>query len=373
MLAEREFQQTISEPTELTGDFREEGEYEAVMKQIKIEQAMGARTQQRLSWKETYYWPMIQQRAKMIGPLPPLPGPKNDISPQESSAATRLVHALGLGTSPGNILKWRSYWKLLSDLRNAGATTILLYRTSGFRTYFFRHPKKLDLLLSWNEVFHLPLQRLRLRVIAEEGNDFSGKCDIEDKLIFERLRIVRTEAWGNDISVWGDYTEYKNFLVNHSIIPSSGKSNQHVLRYGMKGELARNKAIFIDMIRYDGVSGKRVIGNKPASTKLLAVSPLVSVAPGDFLLVFSGKLRYSDSKSLRAIKGPIPRLWLDYSESLGKLNQMRIAKPGESTNVCLAWEAVNEVEGEALFCQYWRVLVVATRYIMPLDQLIRPL
>jgi hypothetical protein len=44
------------------------------------------------------------------------------------------------------------------------------------------------------------------------------------------------------------------------------------------------------MVPYEGESGKRVIGNKPASTKLLSVSPLVSVALGDFLGIFSGKL-----------------------------------------------------------------------------------
>lgn len=79
---------------------------------------------------------------------------------------------------------------------------MLLYRTSEFKTHFFCYPKKLDLLLSWNQVFDLPLQQLRLRVIAEESNDFSGNCDIEDKRMFERLRVARTEAWGNDFSVW---------------------------------------------------------------------------------------------------------------------------------------------------------------------------
>jgi hypothetical protein len=129
----------------------------------------------------------------------------------------------------------------------------------------------------------------------------------------------------------------------------------------------------IPVIPDEGESGKRVMGNKPASTKLLSVSLLIPVAPGDFLGIFAGKLRYSDSKSLRAIEGPIPGLWLDYSEIPGKLNQMRVAKPGESTNVCLAWEGVNEVKGEKSFCQYWRVLVIATRFILPFDQLIRPL
>jgi hypothetical protein len=59
-LAEREFQETISEPTELTGEFREEGNYENVIKQIKIEKAKDTRTQQRRLWKETYLWPIVQ-------------------------------------------------------------------------------------------------------------------------------------------------------------------------------------------------------------------------------------------------------------------------------------------------------------------------
>jgi hypothetical protein len=127
------------------------------------------------------------------------------------------------------------------------------------------------------------------------------------------------------------------------------------------------------MVPYEGESGKKAIGNKPASTKLLTVSPLVFVAPGDFLGIFSGRVRYIDQKPLKAIKGPVTGLWLDHSEMTGKLNQIMVAKTGEKTNVCLAWEGVNEVKGEKSFRQYWRVLVIATRAIMPFDQLIRPL
>lgn len=206
-------------------------------------------------------------------------GPKTEITPQEKIAAKRLILVLGHGTSRDNILKWTSYWKLLSDLRNRGATTLLLYRTSEFKAHFFRYTKKLDLLLSWNQVYDFPLQQLRLRVIAEEGDDFSGKCDIEDDRIFERLRIARPGAWGNDLSVWDkDQTEYQNFLANYRVIATSGKSNKHVLRHGIKGKLDCNKSIFVNMVPYEGESGKRVIGNKPASTKLLSISPLISLA-----------------------------------------------------------------------------------------------
>jgi hypothetical protein len=107
--AEKEFQDTISKPTELTGEFREESDYENVIKQIEIEKAKDARTQQRHLWKETYYSPMIQQRAKMITALPIPSGPKSEVTPQEKIAAKRLVHAIGHGTSRDNILKWTNY------------------------------------------------------------------------------------------------------------------------------------------------------------------------------------------------------------------------------------------------------------------------
>jgi hypothetical protein len=57
---------------------------------------------------------------------------------------------------------------------------------------------------------------------------------------------------------------------------------------------------------------------------------------------------------------------------MGKLNKIKVAKVGEVSNVCLAWEGVNEVEEDKSFCQYLRILVIATRHIMPFDQLIRP-
>lgn len=152
-----------------------------------------------------------------------------------------------------------------------------------------------------------------MRVITEKANVFSGKCDIEDKRIFERLRAARIAAWRNDLSVWDrDQTKYEDFLANHTVMATFGKSNTHVLCHGIKDDLESNKAIFINIIPYEGESGKRAIGNKPALTKLLSVSPLIPVTPGDSLGIFSRKLQYLDSKPLRAIEGPIPGLWLDY-------------------------------------------------------------
>ncbi|KAG9242076.1 hypothetical protein BJ878DRAFT_482359 [Calycina marina] len=140
----------------------------------------------------------------------------------------------------------------------------------------------------------------------------------------------------------------------------------------IKGQLERNKSTYISLVPYKGQSEKRTFSNKTPSTELLAVAPLVAVAPGDFLGLFPGRLRYTDQKPARAIRGPLTDLWLGYSEVMGKLSKIKVAKAGQRTNVCLAWEGVNEVKGDKSFCQYLRVLVIATRHIHPFDQLIRP-
>jgi hypothetical protein len=219
---------------------------------------------------------------------------------------------------------------------------------------------------------HPLLYQLRLRAIAQAGGDFSGRCDLEDPDIFNRLHIPQGAIWRDDLSDWGDETEKDNYLASQSIKAVSGKSNTYILRHGVKSDIDRHKSIYVSMIPYEGVSGKKTFGGKTPSAKLLAVSPLVSVSPGDFLGIFPGRLRYTDEKPARAIQGPVQGLYLDRSEVKGRLHRMKVAKAGEQTNVCLVWEGVNEVKGEKTFCQYWRILVMATRHIMPFDQLIRP-
>jgi len=108
-LAKIELKDTISKPSELTGEFKDESNYKKVIKQLEKDRANSTKTQQRSLWKETYYWPMIQQRAKMVGQLPNPSGPKTDITPQEKIAAKRLILTLRYGTSRDNIFKWTSY------------------------------------------------------------------------------------------------------------------------------------------------------------------------------------------------------------------------------------------------------------------------
>lgn len=87
--------------------------------------------------------------------------------------------------------------------------------------------------------------------------------------------------------------------------------------------------------------------------------------------VFAGTVRFSEKfNATHGISGPTKRLWLDYSQITGVLNQMHVSEPGDNANVCLLWEAFcGGVERQS--CISWRVSVKATKQIMPFDPIIR--
>jgi hypothetical protein len=64
-----------------------------------------------------------------FGPLPKPCGPSNGVSQKEGRATKELVIAKKFGSSNDNVLKYGSFWKLLSDLRTNRVTLMLLYRT----------------------------------------------------------------------------------------------------------------------------------------------------------------------------------------------------------------------------------------------------
>jgi hypothetical protein len=199
-IADRDLKELLSEPAELLGEFKEEDEFEHLIKEIDKGNAVDERRRAQASVKETCYWPIIQQRANLIGPLPECLGRKDGLTAQEKYTAQRLVNALGYSRSRDSVLKAQSYLKLLSDLQEAGVTLLLLYRTKEFGTYFLRHPKELSTALSWNQLYSTYLHELRLRSISRAEGDFSGRCDLENPDVFRRLHIPQGIVWRDDCS-----------------------------------------------------------------------------------------------------------------------------------------------------------------------------
>jgi hypothetical protein len=109
----------------------------------------------------------------------------------------------------------------------------------------------------------------------------------------------------------------------------------------------------------------------PNGDNFLDICPIIPVFPGDFLGIYSGTVRFSEKPNpSHGIPGPEPKLWLDYSQSTGTFNQMQVSKPNTNANVYLHWEAVNK-QDEMGSCESWRVLVIASKAIMPFEPLVR--
>jgi hypothetical protein len=148
------------------------------------------------------------------------------------------------------------------------------------------------------------------------------------------------------------------------------QSSTEVLRDGIDGQSERNNAIYICLVPYERPpNGKRKRDGVPASRVVVAPCPVVPILPGDFLGVMSGQLRYTPELgcSDKAIQGPDPKLWLDFSKITGKLSCMRSAALGTEANVTLTWKKYNDQHGIN-----WRVEVVATKEIWPFEELVRP-
>jgi hypothetical protein len=158
--------------------------------------------------------------------------------------------------------------------------------------------------------------------------------------------------------VWYSNNEEESWKFTSNCIATLTKSTPKRLTENAYIGSGTNKLFFI-LIR-------------PGVNKLISVFPIILISPGDLLGIFSGKIRFSEHCNIaQSITGPILHLWLDYLQVTGTLNQMWVARQGsEQANVHLAWEGVNE-NVESGPCESWRVLVLATRKIMPFEPLIR--
>lgn len=58
-IADRDLKDILPKPTELIGEFRDEHEFENLIRNIDKGMAYSAKTQCRESMKETYYWHII--------------------------------------------------------------------------------------------------------------------------------------------------------------------------------------------------------------------------------------------------------------------------------------------------------------------------
>lgn len=168
----------------------------------------------------------------------------------------------------------------------------------------------------------------------------------------ERLQ-VQESAWNNAANAWFSAEEEAAFQLTSEPTVASTDPLWGLCDHQAVSENGRNKSIFVSLL--------------PKDDKFLSVCPIIPVHEGDFLGVFAGTFRFSDNfDSVHGIRGPAEKLWLDYSQVTGTLNQMQVSQPGGDANVHLQWELANEQEET----EPW-VSVRAIRTIMPFEEIIR--
>jgi hypothetical protein len=340
-------------------------EYEAAVYSIKKRNAMHAGNGIQIGSDENAYWEIILKGVQVLDPAT-LPkgspkGPLDGFSAAEKIATYNFMKRAGFGISPENQRQCRGFWKTLFDIRKAGVEMITCYRTAEFNQYCKTYLRRSDIslvdtIVSWEKVYGPQIDQLEGRVFEHCKGDFSGKSRLMQKHVAERLQVAES-SWNDASNEWYSSDEEAAFKLAMTVNETSSKSLSSLFNDRANTEQCWNKAIFMSLV--------------PNGDERLAVCPIIPVFPGDFLGIYSGTIRFSENTSLsHTIPGPKEKLWLDYSQATGTLNQMQVSEPHDDANVHLRWEAVNE-QNETGPCESWRVLVIARKAIMPFEPLVR--
>ena len=312
---------------------------------------------------ESWYWEIIRKGAKLLDPttLKFSKGPLDGFSVAEKEKTREFMEKIFLATGSESQRLYRGYIKLLFDIREAGVERITCYRTNEFDRYCKIYPKTkepslIDTIMSWEKVYGQHIDQLEVRIRAKRSSDFSGQFILEQPYIAGQVDMSDME-WNDGSNEWRSALEEIEFISDHKVPATSSMCTVELFSdSGAHTETFWNKSTFISLF--------------PVTDTTLWVCPIIPVFRGDFLGLFAGEVRFCEDQCLSSIPGPMAKLWLDYSEVTGTLNQMHVAENDQSANVDLIWEAVDGQDGIGQ-CETWRVMVLAKKDIMPFEQLVR--
>ncbi|GLA67400.1 hypothetical protein AtubIFM54640_010718 [Aspergillus tubingensis] len=337
-------------------------DYARAVSLLKKENAFLAGQEILKRYHDTAIWTIISKGAALLDPatLPTARGPLDEFTMAEKVATRKFMEEVGYGTSPQNQRLWRNLWKNLFLMRKDGVDRILFYRIKEFDAYCKGYPRPcetplLKMVLSWEKTYGPQIELLEHRATRWSQGDFTGQVYLDDPDVAQRLE-VQDMSWNNAANNWlsSDEESAAQLAGVNRDIPSQLWNPYDI---NTISENSANKSIFISLV--------------PADDKRLMVCPIIPVRKGDFLGIFAGTIRFSDSFDLvHGIRGPVEKLWLDYSKVTGPLNQMRVLQSGSDANVQLQWELINE-EDETQSKLSWRVSVRALRVIVPFQEIVR--
>lgn len=337
-------------------------EYSKAVYAVKKSRALATSQDLQVRYNESFYWDIIMKGVKCINPLTlkNRGGPADEFTQAEKDATKVFMDQAGMGTSRENQRQRRRMWKCLSDMRRAGVDNILLYRTREFDALCEQNPKHdnislVERVLSWEKVYGPHITDLASRAMKEARRGPTGELWLKNKYVIERLDHMSKNAWNGAKDVWHSAEEKAAFHSTSDLTTVSSDRLGGMFNQETGAGMDRNKSIYVTLM--------------PREQDFLSVCSIITIKEGDFLGIFTGYFRYSeDFDDVYGIRGPTEKLWLDYSEVTGVLNQIRVAAPGENANVALQWELIGN--GSDSPCK-WRVAARALSKIRPFESFVR--
>lgn len=335
--------------------------YERALAEIRREHISFYSKKVQTRYMETIFWHFIEDAARRVNfedcSVPR--GPIDGFTRQEKQAHRDFMEDAGYKTGASNTRRYRLLWKNLYAMREGGIDKILFYRTKEFNSFcetFHDNtiPSLLDIVKSWEERYGPQISLLEKRVASAAKNELSDDPFRDHPDIAERLKVER-KSWNSHSNHWHSRQEAVRFIADHGLLQANS-SLQGVLRdIPTKRDRNRDMSMFVIM--------------QPRGSVEITVCSVVTIKPGDFLGIFSGEIRYTNSVSeTHGIPGPEKKLWLDYSRTTGALNLMRVSLPGQDANVHLRWESYRPDKNSQTI---WRVAVRAASEIKPFAEITR--
>ncbi|OQE13978.1 hypothetical protein PENSTE_c040G06747 [Penicillium steckii] len=304
--------------------------YDKAIKTIRRDTAFSVGKAIQTNYNETIYWPIILKCAALIDPatLPPAKGPVDGFSTAEKAATRKFMEDIGHSLGSENQRQYRIFWRNIYEMREAGVYKILLYRSKEFDSFCRSYSRTAEIslvnkILMWEEKYHLPhIEQLEMRILSLIAGDLKRLSYLNDSYVRGLLKVPET-SWNNAYNEWATIAEEEAFKL---CAAESISADNLGIRHS-------------DELVYEGI--------------------------------FAGAVRFSEELSItHGIPGPTGRLWLDYSQVTGVLNQMQVSEPGGKANVRLHWEIFcGDVETQSDIS--WRASVKAIKQIMPFEPLIR--
>jgi hypothetical protein len=330
--------------------------YEKAITIIRRDTALNTGRAIQTNYNEPIFWPIILKGAALIDPatLPPAKGPADGFSMAEKAATRKFMEDIGHSLGSENQRQYRIFWKNIYEMREAGVHEILLYRSKEFDSFCRSYSRTAEIslvnqILMWEKKYLPHIEQLETRILSLIAGDLKRLSYLNDPQVRGLLKVPET-SWNNAYNEWATIAEeeaFKQCAAETISADNLGIRHSDELVY----EGGTDKSAFVTLL--------------PKEDGPLSVSSIVPICKGDFLGIFAGAVRFSEELSItHGIPGPTGRLWLDYSQVTGVLNQMQVSEPGGKANVCLHWDVFcGGVETQSDIS--WRVSVKAIKQIMP--------